>query len=171
MGGQVSIEIVKMWYLPNEISPVRERELFNWSHMFSRGHLFPLLLPPASSYLLWWKGKKHDFREGLNIKHSFPWSILVQLYVDIFLVISATWNFSITRVSEDILGMNNIFYLVGICMGFPSNLSSCDSEQTASKISSFKSLSGINTQCFSRWNLIVDAFPWKQTVAQLFCGL
>lgn len=72
----------------------------------------------------------------------------MQLYVDIrgiFLVISATWNFSINGVSEDILGMTNIFYLVGICMGLPSNLSSCDSEQTASKISSFKSLSGINT--------------------------
>lgn len=72
----------------------------------------------------------------------------MQLYVDIrgiFWVTSVTWNFSINGVSEDVLGMNNIFYLGGICMGFPSNLSSCDSEQTASKISPFKSLSGINT--------------------------
>lgn len=74
----------------------------------------------------------------------------MQLHVDIrgiffVVVISVTWNFSINGVSEDILGMNNIFYLVGICMGFPSNLSSCDSEQTPSKSSPFKSLLGINT--------------------------
>lgn len=56
------------------------------------------------------------------------------------------WLFLSLRISplmvslKTFLGMNNIFYLVGICMGFPSNLSSCDSEQTPSKSSPFQSV-------------------------------
>lgn len=78
---------------------------------------------------------------------TLPPTSLIRLYVDIRGPVfgSVTWNFSINGVSEDILGMNNIFHLIGICMGFPSNLSSSDSEQTASEVSSFKSLSRINT--------------------------
>lgn len=51
MGGQVSIEIVKIWQLPNEISPVREKEHLTGPICFPGGTSFPVT-SPASSHLL-----------------------------------------------------------------------------------------------------------------------
>lgn len=45
MGGQVSIEIVKIWQLPNEISPVREKGCLTGPICFPGGTFPPCQSP------------------------------------------------------------------------------------------------------------------------------
>lgn len=49
MGGQVSIEIVKIWQLPNEISPVRKKECLTGPICFPGGTSFPVTSPSQFS--------------------------------------------------------------------------------------------------------------------------